>query len=150
MSDKRGIIELNGSSPTGAVIPILAALIVLMSLTGTAAVAESLRYSCRPLVPHFCGNIHIGCVNPTDIATVPMVIEVRQAAALVWFGNREQPVQARVSRDDAMVIRPIDGRDWIRIRPDLQFAQRIYRKRLTAMAYGICKTVSDTGASKSD
>lgn len=141
---------MNGSNRTRAAIPILAALVVMISLTGTAAAEESLRYNCRPLVPHFCGNIHIGCVNATDIPTVAMEIEIRQTAATVWFAGREQPVRARVKRDDAMVIRPVASRDWIRIRPDGQFAQRIYRKRLTAMAYGVCKTVTDIGASASD
>ncbi len=144
-----GYLKLNGSSGTRAIVRFLAAHVVLINLTGTAA-AESLRYSCRPLVPHFCGNIHIGCMNPTDIPTEPIEIEIRQSDALVQFGDREQPIQARVKRDDAMVIRPVNSRDWIRIRPDLQFAQRIYRGRLTAMAYGVCKMKTDTGPSTSN
>jgi hypothetical protein len=122
----------------------------MFNFTGKAAADESVRYSCEPALPIFCGNIHIGCIFPTRIATVPMEIEVRQTTALVWFADREQPVQAQVKRYDAMVIRLVNSRDWIRIRPDGQFAQRIYRKKVTGMAYGVCKTNTDRDGSGSN
>jgi len=126
----------------GAVVPFLLALIAMVLVTGTSAADESLRYYCKPALPVFCGNIHIGCTSATRIATVAMVIEIRQTTAQILFAGKEKPVNATVKRYDAMVIRPVNSKDWIRIRPDGQFAQRIYRKNVTAMAYGICKTLS--------
>ncbi len=99
-------------------------------------------YQCQPTLPVFCRNIHVGCSGRTPIATAPMAIIIRGAAAHLTFADGQPPARGQVTSGGDLVIRLTGSRDWIRIEPDGRYSHRIYRSGRAAMGYGICRLIT--------
>ena len=113
---------------------------ILASLPGAAAAADTMQgFACRPTLPVFCRNIHVGCSGVTEIPTAAFDVAVAGETARLEVEGREAALTGRVFGSGDLVIRLEAGRDWIRIQEDGRFSHRIYRNGHAAMSYGTCR-----------
>lgn len=120
----------------------LSLLAILLCLPGTAGAADPPQgFACRPTLPVFCRNIHVGCSGVTEIPTASFAVAIAGGTAQLDFEGAGAPLAGRVSGAGDLVIRLEAGRDWIRIEEDGRFSHRTYRDGRPAMSYGTCRPV---------
>ncbi|MEM7745120.1 MAG: hypothetical protein AAF409_15550 [Pseudomonadota bacterium] len=98
---------------------------------------------CRPALPFYCANIHIGCAGRSKLATEPFSLSFNVYAALHREGHAPVPLSVTHS-DGVSVFRAFAGPDWVRVvRREgydvFDFSQRIYRAGSALMTRGTCR-----------
>lgn len=98
---------------------------------------------CRPALPFYCANIHVGCAGRSNLPTEPFTLAYASAGMIHRDGKPPRVVSVRSSATGT-VFRPVDTRDWIRVETagkpdDFAYSQRIYRNGKALMARGICR-----------
>lgn len=108
----------------------------LAAFGGAAEAGERLR--CTPWLPVFCENLHVSCSGRTKVKT--------EAFSVSWSGNF-----ARLSFDggavwegraegEEPVLRPAEGRDWVKVRRGGgPFSHRMHRRGKALMSIGTCE-----------
>ena len=123
--------------------PFCSAMLSLVSLLAhRTAQAEGRFYLCRPALPAFCQNIHVGCSGATNIPTSIVRITISGPIAQLDFEGSQTSARGRISQGRDLVIRIIGRRDWLRIEQDGRYSHRIYRNGGAAMSYGLCDQAS--------
>lgn len=125
-----------------AIRPVALALVAAVSVPA-GAVDTPATMTCRPELPVFCRNVHVGCAGRTAIPARPFTLSLRAATATILFAGQPAPVTGVVTGGGDRVIRLDVGRDWIRLEPDGRFSHRIYRRAGAAMSFGVCRTTAD-------
>lgn len=115
-------------------------LAILLCPPQTAGAADPPGgFACKPALPAFCRNIHVGCSGVTALPTSAFEVSIVDGAAQLDFEGSGAPLAGRVSGSGDVVIRLTDSRDWIRIEEDGRFSHRTYRDGRAAMSYGTCR-----------
>ena len=84
---------------------------ILLCLPQTAGASEPPRgFACKPTLPVFCRNIHVGCSGVTGIPTAAFEVAIAGASARLELEGREAPLAGRVSGSGDLVIRLEAGR----------------------------------------
>jgi len=96
---------------------------------------------CVPLFPVFCANVHVSCAGRSAVETHPFTVRISRAGTVIEVeGQDAYPVSTAMSRS-GVVLRPELTRDWVRIDPEMNFSQRIYRGGTALMSIGTCKAL---------
>ncbi len=118
------------------------ALIIAATLGLFAAPAAARVLVCAPMWPEFCANVHVGCAGKTGVPTQGFTVRLDGGGAEVAFDGGEAWTARVAETETGRVLRPAEGRDWIRIDPKGQFSHSIRRGVKTAMSAGVCREVS--------
>ena len=114
-----------------------------MSLSATSAPADTAVWlECRPALPFYCANIHIGCAGRSKLPTEPFTLAFASTGMLHRNGKPPMVVSVKPGKTGT-VFRPVGSTDWIRIeftgkQEGFPYSQRIYRKGESLMAHGTC------------
>ena len=98
---------------------------------------------CRPALPFYCANIHVGCAGRSRVPTAPFTLAFADGATI--HRDREVPQAASVTHSTSgTVVRPDGSLDWIRVqvtkdKESFAFSQRIYQKGRALMTHGTCR-----------
>jgi len=122
-------------------IPLNLCLLVTALCQPQAVRADShtQTYTCRPALPVFCRNVHVGCSGRTKIPTAEIEVVLTGTTAQLNFADRATVVSGQITKGDDLVINLADDRAWIRIQADGRYSHRIYPDGKAAMSYGICE-----------
>ncbi len=82
----------------------------LNPVPATSAETAQPHYTCRPALPFFCRNIHVGCSGATTIPTSSIGISIRGATAYLDFGDTETPTWGQITQGRDLVIHLVGGR----------------------------------------
>ncbi len=112
-----------------------------------ATLARGGRVSCRPVLPYYCENIHIGCAGRTTISARPFTLAVEEdRVSLIYQARGSQttdPVRAgRIAFADELsyaIVRLGPSADYVRINADGTYSFRLYLRGLGNMSYGSCR-----------
>jgi hypothetical protein len=114
-------------------------IIGLAVMAGCGAEARATAVHCRPALPVFCANVHVGCAGRTTLPTQPFTISALGTSAKIDFADGERWIAGTSVSQSGTVYRNQNSNDWIRIDPEGRFSQRVYRPRGPLMAYGTCE-----------
>ena len=112
-------------------VPQTVAALIMLATVPAAAEAQT----CRPALPVFCKNVHVGCSGKTTIPTSGFAVRDDR---IVFNSGVEWNVAVSRSRSGD-VYRREGAQDWIRLSPDGNFSQRVYLESGPVMAYGACE-----------
>jgi hypothetical protein len=114
---------------------------VIAALLGLAAPAAAGTLECAPMWPQFCANVHVACAGKTRIPTRAFTIRFDAGAAEVAFDDGAGWAARVAETETGRVLRPAEGRDWIRVDPKGRFSHSIRRDGRTMMSAGPCREV---------
>ncbi|MEM7427825.1 MAG: hypothetical protein AAF441_17155 [Pseudomonadota bacterium] len=118
-------------------LPLALALLSAPPSTGAQG-AGTVTFVCRPALPVYCRNVHVGCSGKTGIRTAVIEISIRGDRARLVFAGDRPPARGNVSGSGYILIRLDGQREWLRIEADGRFSHRIYPDERAAMSYGQC------------
>ncbi len=105
-------------------------------MTAGAAVADGVK--CKPVLPYFCANMHIGCSGRTDLPAAGFSISFESSTARVVFESGAIWDVTIEASDSGRVFRQLGSDNWIRIDTDGQFSLRVYSGAKALMSVGQC------------
>ena len=112
-----------------------------MPEASAAPVIEKLE--CRPALPFYCQNIHVGCAGRSKIRTPILKINLTASQAAVSSDDGQTvDMVARTARGDTVLFDESSG-NWIRLLANGTYAQRIHTRRGALMTRGTCRHVPD-------
>lgn len=120
------------------------AVAVLPACAGASVLSDLARdgtLSCRPALPFFCRNIHVGCAGRSRIATFDFTVTLDGKRARVQpasAGAETHTAPIEWAEDYAIVwLRP--ARDYLKITGEGTFSMRHYTRGTAYMSYGACR-----------
>ena len=114
-----------------------------MALSAMPARADvAIWLECRPALPFFCANIHVGCAGRSKLPTEAFTLAYADAGMIHRDGKPPRMMSVQLS-ETSTVLRLVGSRDWIRVetvgkQDGFAYSQRIYRNGKALMARGIC------------
>ncbi len=103
--------------------------------------------ACEPLLPVFCGNIHVSCAGPSTIKSFPFKLRATGARGTVESGVDTADVAApyaaaRVEWGDAaayVIFWPAQGGGYVKLLADGSYSFRHYGSSGALMSRGECR-----------
>lgn len=123
-------------------MPGLLPAAIAITWAGAAASDGAIWLECRPALPNYCANIHIGCAGRSNVPTEPFKLSFEDKGVLHRADDPPQSLGIVWSNRDA-VFRSEGSRDWIRVqfgtKDEHLFSERIYRGAKALMTHGVCE-----------
>lgn len=103
--------------------------------------------ACEPLLPVFCGNIHVSCAGPSTIKSFPFNLRAAGARGTIESGVDAADVAApyaaaRVEWGDAaayVIFWPAQGGGYVKLLADGSYSFRHYGSAGALMSRGQCR-----------
>ncbi len=123
-----------------------AALAEETAQTAAALRAKAVAVHCRPALPVFCANIHVGCSGRTALKTFAFALTARAdrgriEAASDTAGLQALYADARADWDPGaayVILRPRGAGGYIKLRADGSYSFRFYAQDSGLMSHGHC------------
>jgi hypothetical protein len=144
----RSLLTVLGQFTLNSALSILAGCALGSDAPATAIskLARAGEVSCRPALPFFCGNIHIGCSGLSTIPTFPFKLRATSGRALIeseadtsGIGALYQDGRVEWGGDDTyIIVRPRRSNGYIKIFADGTYSFRHYSQDAATMSHGHC------------